>query len=58
MAGSLQVALGIFEPSKSRETAKQALDAGASIINDVGALMFKITQEIQDMMQKWNVTLF
>lgn len=26
--------------------------------NDVGALMFKITKEIQDMMEKWNITLF
>jgi putative ABC transport system permease protein len=26
--------------------------------NDVGALMFKITKEIQDIMNKWNVTLF
>jgi len=26
--------------------------------NDVGALMMKITEEIQDMMQKWNITLF
>ncbi|MBN1949149.1 MAG: ABC transporter permease [Candidatus Cloacimonetes bacterium] len=25
--------------------------------NDVGALMFKITQELEDMMQKWNITL-
>ncbi len=26
--------------------------------NDVGALMVKITTELQDMMQKWNITLF
>ena len=25
--------------------------------NDVGALMLKITQELQDMMKKWNITL-
>lgn len=26
--------------------------------NDVGALMLKITEELKDMMEKWNITLF